>query len=188
MKHSFEISGRKILVTIAVISTVICLSCEKKPGTIPKSDFLTLPTVTAKNFSTVLDDSGKIDLEMSAPLMEQYDNKDLSYTEFRFGIKVIFYDGKKLPQGTVTAKYAKFTPKDNLWLLKDSVVVVNENNEKLETEVLNWDQAKDLIYTDRFVKMTSMDNIMQAFGFESDSHLNRRKYKKVSAIIYLDEK
>ena len=103
------------------------------------------------------------------------------------GIKVIFYDGLKDPSGTVTARYAKYTKTSNLWELKDSVVVVNEGNDKLETEVLYWDVPKNLIYSDRFVKITNEDQIVMGTGFESDPKLRKRKIKKVSATIYLKD-
>jgi LPS export ABC transporter protein LptC len=100
---------------------------------------------------------------------------------------VIFYDGKPEPVASVTSKYAKYTKTDNLWELKDSVVVINDNKDMLETELLFWNQQKDLIYTDRFVKISNPDQVTQAFGFESDSRLRNQKLKKVSAIIYLKE-
>jgi LPS export ABC transporter protein LptC len=124
---------------------------------------------------------------MSGALVEQYENQDYPYTEFKKGISVIFYNGKEAPQGSVTAKYAKYNKTSNIWELKDSVVVINENNDKLETEVLNWNQTKDLIYTDRFVKITSTDLVSQGIGFESDSHLRHRVMKKVSATITLND-
>jgi hypothetical protein len=37
------------------------------------------------------------------------------------------------------------------------------------------------------VKITNRDQIMQGYGFESDTHLQHRKIKKVSAIIYLPD-
>jgi LPS export ABC transporter protein LptC len=119
--------------------------------------------------------------------MEQYDNKDLPYTEFISGIKVDFYDKKEAHAGSVTSKYAKYTKTNNLWELRDSVVVLNDKNDKLETELLFWNQEKDLIYTDRFVKITNTDQIIQGFGFESDTHLQHRRIKKVSATIYLPD-
>jgi LPS export ABC transporter protein LptC len=141
------------------------------------------------NFKTIYSDSGLVQLEISAPLLEQYDAKDFPHTDFKSGIKVIFYDGKKESQGYVTAKYARYTANDDLWELKDSVVVVNEANDMLETEVLFWDQSKDLIYTDRFVKITSIDQIVQGFGFESDARLSKQRIKRITATIYLpDEK
>ena len=55
----------------------------------------------------------------------------------------------------------------------------------LKLKQLFWDQDKDLIYTDRFVKITNEDQIVMGTGFESDPRLNRRKIKNVSATIYL---
>lgn len=175
------------LVAIPVIVSGITLSCENKSNFIPKSDLLSLPSVTVKNFETVMTDSGKVQLIMTSPLMEKYDNKDFPYTEFRSGIKVYFCKGEKDTIGMVTAKYAKYTQTNDLWELKDSVVVVNENKDKLETEVLFWNRESDLIYTDRFVKISNATMVSQGFGFESDSHLNHRKMKKVSATIYFND-
>ena len=101
--------------------------------------------------------------------------------------RIVFYNGKKDAEGTATAKYAKYTKSDNLWELRDSVVVINEGKDKLETEVLYWDQTKNLIYSDRFVKITSEDQIVMGTGFESDPRLTKRKIKKVSATIYLKD-
>ena len=169
------------------VITVILVSCENKIDFIPKSDLLTLPALTEKGFETVYTDSGKLQLVLTAPLVEEYTNTQPPYYEFKKGIKVLFYDGQASPQGKVTAKYAKYTEEDHLWELKDSVVVINEGNDKLETEVLYWDQQKDLIYSDRFVRITSEDEIVLGTGFESDSHLNKRKIKNVSATIYLKD-
>jgi LPS export ABC transporter protein LptC len=162
------------------------MSCESKIPVIPNSDLLTLPSLTAKNFTTTLTDSGLIQLKLSAPLVEKYDNSDPPYSEFRSGIKVILYNGKDSAQAKVTARYAKCT-NNNLWELRDSVIVVNEKDERLETEILYWDQEKDKIYTDRFVKITSEDQITNGIGFESDSHLTRRKIFKVTATISLPD-
>lgn len=188
-RHSSILFRSSFLITVIVIISGIVLSCENKIDKIPKSDLLTLPSVTVRNFKSVLTDSGKLELILTSPLLEKYETTDFPYTEFKTGIKVVFYDGKKEPSGSVTSKYAKYTQTNNMWELKDSVVVINQNGDKLETEVLNWNQEKDLIYTDRFVKISNEDQITHAYGFESDSHLNNRKLKKVQATIYFrDEK
>jgi LPS export ABC transporter protein LptC len=173
-----------LAILIIIIATVV-ISCERKNDIVPKSDLLTLPSLSVKNFETVFTDSGQVQLILSSPFMEQYDNKDLPYTEFKWGIKVDFFDKKEKHAGSVTSKYAKYTKTNNLWELRDSVVVLNDKNDKLETELLFWNQTSDKIYTDRFVKITNTDQIIQGFGFESDSHLQHRKIKKVSATIYL---
>lgn len=187
MKYFF-LKFRILSHALAVIFlSLLVFSCENKIDFIPKSDLLNLPSLTVKKFETFYTDSGKLQLTMSAPLMEQFNNNETPYYEFRSGIKVTFYEGHKDPSGTVTAKYAKYTRSDNLWELKDSVVVINEGKDKLETEVLYWDQPKNLIYSDRFVKITNENQIVLGTGFESDPQLNNRKIKKVSATIYIPD-
>lgn len=184
MKSTFKIKRYTFFLS-AFFLVALSFSCSKKIDTIKKSEILTLPSVTVKNFRTVFSDSGKIQLIMTSPLMETYNNNDSPYSEFRSGIEVAFYEGHDKPVATAFAKYAKYTDKKKLWELKDSVVVVNETNDKLETEQLFWDQEKDIIYTERFVKITNEDQTVIGTGFESDPRLNRRKIKDVTATIYL---
>ncbi len=172
---------------IIPLSVILIVSCQKKADTIPVIDILKLPSLTVKDFETVYTDSGKLQLVLSAPIMESYTNTEDPYSVFRSGIRVFFHDGHTEHVGSVRAKYARYTDNKNLWELKDSVIAVNETGDRLETELLYWDQKKELIYTDRFVKITNEDQIVQGFGFESDPRLTRRKIKNVSATIYVSE-
>ena len=175
------------LTLILPITIIFTGGCENKNDKIPNSDIQNLPSLSRTDFETIYSDSGKIELIMRSPLVEQYDNASQPYYEFRMGMHVDIYDGKPAPTGSVTSKYAKYNQANNVWELKDSVVVINEKGDMLETEVLNWDQSKDLIYSDRFVKFTNEDQIVMGTGFESDPHLRKRKIKKVSATIYLKD-
>lgn len=182
-----KIISKNLFAALAVVTTLFIVSCEKKIPSIPVSDISNIPSVTVKDFESVVLDSGKLQLILTSSFLEQYENETNPYSEFKTGILVVFYDGNIDPVGSVSSKYAKFTKADNTWELKDSVVVINENNDKLETELLYWDQEKDLIFTDRFVKITNEDQIIQGSGFEADSHLNNRVIKKVWAIIYIPD-
>jgi LPS export ABC transporter protein LptC len=175
------------IITILVFILLLAVSCDKKNENLPSIDILTLPSLTDKDLETIYTDSGFVQLILNAPLMESYSRASESYTEFRKGIKVSFYDGHTEPVAYVTAKYAKYTDDKNLWELKDSVQAVNEAGEKLETELLYWDQKKELIYTDRFVKITTEDQIIQGYGLESDPRLSKRKIKNLSATMYVND-
>lgn len=177
----------RIILYILLFSFFV-VSCETDIEPVAVADFLTLPSSSAKNFTTVKSDSGLVEAIITAPLFEQWDNKEPPFWEFSKGIRVDYYDKDTVPHGSVTAKYAKYDINTRIWTLTDSVVVINEDDDKLETELLNWDQEKDLIYTDRFIKITRIqsEEIIQGFGFESDSHLRRQKIRKVSAIIYIE--
>lgn len=178
---------KRILIAIFAAVTFVFTACESTSEPVPESVFEKLPSLIVENFTTTMTDSGRTELIMSSPVMEQFDSNENPYTEFRQGIEVIFFDGLPEPQGIVNSKFARYDQNKDLWELKDSVVVINSEGDKLETALLYWDQQKDLIYTDRFVKITGTDQIIQGFGFESDSHLRRQKIKKVSATIYIDD-
>jgi LPS export ABC transporter protein LptC len=192
METKIYVKRKSALIPLNIVFfaiVVLALSCDKSIDTISKSDILTLPSIKGKNIESVFNDSGKIQLVLTAPLLEQFNNTESPFSEFKSGINLLFYNGHKDPVGSVTAKYAKNSDSKNLWELRDNVVVVNEQNEKLETEQLFWNQQKDLIYTDRFVKITTKDQITQGTGFESDSRLTVKKIRNISAKIYLkDEK
>jgi LPS export ABC transporter protein LptC len=174
------------IITLIIIALSV-ISCEKKTGTIQKIDILTLPSLTAKDIKTIYTDSGKVQLVLSAPIIETYEKTETPYSEFKSGINVLFHDGHEKPVASVRANYAKFTNNKNLWELHDSVVAINEAGDKLETELLFWDQKKDIIYTDRFVKITTEDQIIQGYGLESDPKLSKRRIKNMSAIIYIND-
>jgi len=189
LNNSTKISGiaQKALVLLAL--SIMLFSCNRKIDIIKNSDIESLPTLTVKDFETVYTDSAKLQLVMSSPLMERYTTGKSPYSEFMKGIKVLFHDGHKDPIARLTAKYAKLTEGKRLWELKDSVIAVNEKNEILETELLYWDQEKEIIYTDRFVKITSEDQIVMGTGLESNPRLTKWRIRNVSATIYLkDEK
>ena len=170
------------LASLAFILIFVSLSC-KRGYKILELDISSLPSLTVKYDTTVYFDSGKVALKMIFPIMEQYDNSGDPYYEFNMGLYAEVFN----PSGSISSKYARYTENSNLWELRDSVVVINENEEKLETEILFWDQTKDLIYTDQFVKFTNEDQIIMGTGFQSDSHLRKRRIRGVSATIYLNE-
>lgn len=180
--------SKRIKFFIPLLAAAISLfSCGKKSIEYEKIDILSLPSQTGKDFTTTYTDSGKLEMVFSAPVMERYEKAEPPYTEFRSGLDVRFHDGQSRPVASVTSRYAKFHDDKNLWELQDSVVAFNEAGEKLETELLFWDQKKDLIYTDRFVKITTEDQIIQGYGLESDPRLTRRRIKNLSATIYINE-
>lgn len=175
------------LIKYLIVAALVVISCDNKSITFDNIDILTLPSHTGRDFTTVYTDSGKTQLVLTAPLMERYEKAENPFSEFKSGITVLFHDGHPEPVASVTAKYAKFLEDKDLWELQDSVVAINEANERLETELLFWDQKKSLIYTDRFVKITTEDQIVQGYGLESDPRLSKRRIKNLSATIYINE-
>ena len=71
-----------------------------------------------------------------------------------------------------------------LWELRDDVVVINDKGEKLETELLYWDMKKEIVYSDRYSRLTADENIIEGNnGFKSDQSLRNPVFNKVTGVI-----
>jgi LPS export ABC transporter protein LptC len=170
-------------VGLVLLLLTILFSCDRKMDVIKNLDILSLPTTTVRNFESVYTDSTKLQLILSSPLMESYTRVKPPYTEFTKGMTALFYDGNDKPIASITSKYAKFLDDKKIWELRDSVVAVNEKNERLDTELLYWDRDKDQFYTDRFVRITGEDQIVMGIGMKSDSRFTNWWIRNVSATI-----
>ena len=71
-----------------------------------------LPALSARNVETMYTDSGKVTMLVRTPLIQQFTAEDDPHTLFPEGLRVLFYDKMDTPQGSITAKYARFTEKD----------------------------------------------------------------------------
>jgi hypothetical protein len=66
-------------------------------------------------------------------------------------------------------------------------VVVNNKGEKLNTEHLIWDRRADRISSDRFVKITTADEILMGDGLESNGNFTRYKILKIRGTLRIRE-
>lgn len=165
-RNTFEI---KIFKSIAILIGVAMLfSC--------KGDLETIQNLTYKDESPI--ESGfdvelsyskhaQIQLILKAPRMDRYGGEK-NYIEMPEGISVVFYDSLMNPTSTLTANYAINYLNTEIFEARNNVVVINEANEKLNTEQLIWDQNKGIIFSEKFVKITTEEEVLFGDGFESD--------------------
>ncbi len=181
-------SGRtySIVGAVLIAGTALLSSCDNSELPVRELQIRELPSLTARDVETMYSDSGKVTLLVQTPLIQQFSNEEQPYTLFPEGLTVLFYDKKTEPQASITAQYARYTEKDELWELRDSVVAVNTEGDILETELLYWSEPKASVWSDRFVRITGKDQIIMGTGFESDPRLSKWKIKNVSATIYVE--
>jgi LPS export ABC transporter protein LptC len=171
---------------VLIAGTAFLSSCEKRDMPVRELQIRELPTLSARDVETMYSDSGKVTLLVRSPNIQQFSNDEQPYTLFPEGLTVLFYDKKTEPQASISAKYARYTEKDELWELRDSVVAVNTEGDILETELLFWSEPRESVWSDRFVRITGKDQIIMGTGFESDPRLSKWKIKNVSATIYVE--
>jgi len=165
-RYFFEI---KLIKSIAILFGVAMLfSCKSDLETIQNLTFKDeSPVESGFNVELTYSKHAQIQLILKAPRMDRYGGEK-NYIEMPEGISVVFYDSLMNPTSTLTANYAINYLGTEIFEARNNVVVINEANEKLNTEQLIWDQKKAVIFSEKFVKITTEEEVLFGDGFESD--------------------
>jgi LPS export ABC transporter protein LptC len=176
-----------IFLLLAVI--VFTWSCQSNtPEDIKAAvDEENFPSLSVHDLETDITDSGKVVYRFITPEMNQYDNREQPYTEFPQGLHLIIYNDQQKIDAQIKSQYAIYHESDDLWELQDNVEAVNFKNEVINTEQMFWDSRKHIIYSDEFIKITTDQEILTGYGFESDERLENYTIKRISGILSVEE-
>jgi len=126
----------------------------------------------------IYSDSGNVEMKIVAPVLYRYLDKRSPKREFPEGLEVYFLDKEKKVQSWLTGSYAIEDENSQVITVQDTVILINVNQEKLETDELVWDQRSNRIYTNQFVRITTKDEKITGYGFEADREF---KYWRILA-------
>ncbi len=164
------------------------LSCESDIETVKSfSGEEDMPLQTMKNAEIVYSDSGRVQIRIMAPLIQNYPQLEEPYLEMTEGIHVLFLDREGNVESELSSGYAKNYTEEKLWEVRDSVVVVNKLGEVLNTEQLFWDEDRRIIYSEKFVRITRQNEIIMGEGLEANQDLTQWKIDSIQGTIYLDD-
>lgn len=130
------------------------------------------PVESTQNIEIIYTERAVVKMTMSAPRMDRYTGEK-PYMEMPDGLEVLFYDSLMNVTSSMSSRYAISYGDNEMIEARNDVVVVNELNERLNTEHLVWDQKKKIIYSDKFVKVTRADEVLFGDGFESDERFTQ---------------
>ena len=146
-----------------------------------------VPSLVYENIEILYTENGKIRIRVLAPESMYYQYAEEPYNEFPKGITVYNYDDSLNIESTITANYAIFYEKEELWNARYDVVAQNNKGQILNTEQLFWNQKTKKIYSNDMVKLTSDDDVIFGEGMDSDEDFNDWVVRKPSGKIYLEE-
>ena len=148
------------------------------------------PEIKATNIEVLYSDSAVVRFKLNAPKLKIFEDEDEPYKEFPEGLKIEKFNENHVTTSSIRADYGKNFEKKELWELRQNVVAVTENGDSLKTDVLFWDEKKDLIYSDQFVKFIQKEQIITGIGFESDLQMKKWHIENVkgTVVIEVDEK
>lgn len=146
-----------------------------------------MPVETGKNVLIHYTDSGIIRARVFAPVMKRFASEERNETEMAKGITVYFLNKQQKTESSLRARYAIRYERDHKMVAKNDVILVNVKGDTLRTELLTWDETKQLIYTDKYVRITTPTEIITGVGFESNAEFTRYKIKQISGTFDLDK-
>ncbi len=173
-----------------LLGTVMLLSCKNDIQDVNNLvEENRRPEMTGTNLEMIYSDSARIKYRVITPEYIKINREKEKYEEFPKGIHVITYDADGKVIGSIKSKYAKKLEEEMLWEARNEVVIVNAEGKKLETELLFWDMKKELIYSDRYARLTSGTQIIEGNnGFESDQNLERPVFFNITGDIEIEKK
>lgn len=162
---------KRNLVYLALCSLLLA-ACVGKEG----QEFINLlkeerEAAVAKSLTILYSDSAVVRVRIKAPRLLTYeDGKEGARREFTEGVAVDFFDTQGEMTSHLTAKFATHYLISRKIILEDSVVVWNNEGEKLETEELIWHEASDSIYCnpETFVKISTPLDTLWGYGLRSN--------------------
>ena len=150
---------KSIIVLLGAIMLLACKNDIKEVNALAERE--KRPDMTGENLELVYSDSARIKYRVLAPEYIKVNREKEKYEEFPKGIHVLSYDPAGKMIGSIKAKYAKKLEDEMLWEARNEVVIINAEGKKLETELLYWDMKKELIYSDRYVKLSADGQIIE---------------------------
>ncbi|MGM0530073.1 MAG: LPS export ABC transporter periplasmic protein LptC [Bacteroidota bacterium] len=131
--------------------------------------------------------NGRLKVKVTSPEINRYSSVEEPHTIFPHGLNVRFYDSTQTVESRITANYAIYHENDDRWEAKNNVVTINSEGDTLNTEYLIWDQNKEIIHTDRYVRITTKDGIIQGKGFEANQNFTNWSIKKTTGTIEVED-
>jgi LPS export ABC transporter protein LptC len=159
-----------LLCTVALFTS--CQNSSEEIKAISLLDSI-VSTEYAEGVKLSYTDSGKLKAVIYAPKTVMVHSNEDPYTEMPDGVKAEFYDLNHKIESTIKAKYAISYQNRKIIEARNSVEVVNIKDEKLETEQLIWDQQKQQIYTDKYVKITTRNQIITGKGMRANENFTK---------------
>ncbi|MCB2197297.1 MAG: LPS export ABC transporter periplasmic protein LptC [Bacteroidetes bacterium] len=187
--NSFLAKYFKNIIIPAIAGIIMFFSsCER--NNIEKINQITAeidaPDIAVTNTEIVFSKNGRIEVKLISNQINRYFDEEEPYTEFPEGLYVEFYDSTNNVTSFIKANYCIYDEKEELWTAENDVVSVSDEGDTLNTDFLIWDQKKEKIYSDQYVRITNEDGIIHGKGFEANQDLSDWVIKNSSGTINVE--
>lgn len=153
---------------LALFLTCFIVGCGNDIEKTKMFERKTLPDNTITNARIQRSESGKLQLVMYAPIIEQY-SKPEPKTIYPKGVYMRFFNGPNQPTATLRARYAETLENRNTMMVRDSVVIVDlQRGDTVYLKDLTWNSQEHRVYSKNPLRSKNGPRITIGDRFESD--------------------
>lgn len=170
-----------LMVFLIIISVFYSCNDEKAvPQQVIEEKDILQPDIISTNITVSFVDSSFTKAILKADKAKVFNERKKTY--FEGNVKADFFSSKlKQRVSWLTSDSAEVDDNTKDMLAKGNVVVVSDsNNTRLETSILHWDNKTQKLFSTEFVTITSPQEDIRGWGFESDINLTHYRIFKVS--------
>lgn len=130
---------------------------------------------------------GKLQARLFAHTFIRAESANPPYTDMKDGMKVEFFNDSGVVKSTLTARYARAYERESNVLIRDSVRVVNDKGERLETTELIWNQRLQKFFTEKPVSITTPTQTLTGTGMEASQDFSIYQFTNVKGSVQVQK-
>lgn len=175
-EHKNKKDRTLVYTTVALWAAAVFVffpSCSQKErnaaAAVKESD--SLPDMRTLGVTTLISDSGMIRYKILTDEWLIYSHRNPPFWAFEKGIYLEKFDSLFHVDASIKADTAYYYEPKKLWELRGNVHVQSQRGDKFDTQLLFWDQNREKIYSDRFIRIEQTDKVLTGYGFESNQQM-----------------
>ncbi len=141
----------------------------------------------AREVEVVYSEMGQIKARIIAPMLIRGTKDNDDFMEYPEGLTVYNYNAQMEIESKMSAKYGISHEKKEEVMVRDNVVLINIKGEKLNSEELWWSRKSKKITSDKFVKVTTIDEEIIGYGFDANEDFSEYTVRNVKMITTIDD-
>jgi LPS export ABC transporter protein LptC len=140
------------------------------------------PDRVTKHAEYYYSDSGYVHNRLRAGIIQEFMGPPRR-TEMSEGVELLFYSPTGQPGSVLTARKGSILPEEHRMQVEEQVVFVNPKGERLETEMLVWQQDSDRVYTDRPVRVVRAEDIIYGDGLDASADFSSYSVRHITGML-----
>lgn len=146
-----------------------------------------MAVMETRQVTTLISDSGVTSYRIVADEWLVFDKKNPPYWAFEKGVYLEKFDTLLQVEASIKADTAYYYSRTELWKLMGNVDIRNMKGERFTTSLLYWNQKKERVYSDRFIRIEQPDRVITGRGFDSNQQMTEYTIHKPEGIFYVDQ-